>query len=369
MRSLLRSRRARWAVPAAVVTGLAATVGGGVLLAGASSPDLPERTPAELIADIHDSDAEPFSGTLVQTSRLGLPDLPALRGDDHETTLLSMLTGSNTARVWYAGPDQVRFALMGAFDETNVIRDGSDVWLWHSSSNTAEHLTLPPGMGAGERPAMPHQPLTPAEAADRLLAEVDDSTEVTVDGTAEVAGRPAYELVIAPRDEGSLVDDIRLSIDAATSMPLRFEVNARGTADPAFEVGFTSVTFTEPGADVFRFNPPPGATVNERSLADLMARQRGKMDGPPGMMMGAPEVIGDGWTSVLVIDDVTVPEGDESGMVDALLGSGTPVSGGYGSGLLFETTLVSALWLDDGTLLVGAVTPEVLESAAAEAAR
>ena len=280
-----------------------------------------------------------------------------------------MLTGSNTARIWYASHDQVRFALMGAFDETNVIRDGSDVWLWHSASNTAEHLTLPAGLDAGERPAVPHEPLTPGDAADRFLADLDDSTEVTVDGTAEVAGRPAYELVVGPRDERSLVDDVRLSIDAETSMPLRFEVNARGAEDPAFEVGFTSVTFTEPSADVFRFNPPPGATVNERSLGDLMAYERHKMNDPAGMLFAPPEVIGEGWTSVVVLDGVEVPDGDESGMLDAFLSSGTPVTGTYGSGRLFETALVSALWLDDGTLLVGAVTPDVLESAAEEATR
>ncbi len=374
MRSLLRTRRARWAVPGAVTAGLTAAVGGGALLAGASSPDLPERTPAELIAEVHESDAQPFSGTLVQTSRLGLPDLPALQDDEHETSLLSMLTGSNTARVWYASPDRVRFALMGPFDETNVIRDGSDLWLWHSSSNSAEHLTLPPGIAAGlaERAASP-QPITPADAAERLLAEIDDSTEVTVDGTAEVADRAAYELVVSPRDDRSLVGDIRLSIDAETSMPLRFEVNARGAADPAFEVGFTSVTFTEPSADVFRFNPPPGATVNERSLADLMAHRPDASDdlagGPTGLLTAPPQVIGEGWTSVVVLDGVEIPDSDESGMLDALLSSGTTVSGDYGSGLLFETALVSALWLDNGTLLVGAVTPDVLESAAAEAAR
>lgn len=372
MRSLLRSRRARWAVPAALVAGVTAAVGGS-LLAGASSPELPEQSPAELLADIHEAEPQPFSGTLVQTSRLGLPELPGLGGDDHETSLLTMLTGSNTARVWYSSPEQARFALMGAFDETNVIRDGSDLWVWYSSSNTADHLVLPPGPANGERTPMPHGPLTPAEAADQVLAELDDSTAVSVDGTASVAGRAAYELVIAPRDDRSLIDDVRLSIDADTSMPLRFEVNARGADDPAFEVGFTSVTFTEPPAETFRFNPPPGATVNERSLADLMAMQQGKRDGHDARLTSPPSVVGEGWTKVLVLNDVTLPaggtDGDADAMLDALLASGTRVSGPYGSGLLFETALLSALWLDDGTLLVGAVTPEVLETAAGQAAQ
>jgi outer membrane lipoprotein-sorting protein len=370
MRSFLRSRRARWAVPAVAITGVAAAIAGGALLAGATSPELPERSPAELLAEIHEAEPQPFSGTLVQTSRLGLPDLPGLDGDRHETSLLSMLTGSNTARIWYASPEQARFALMGTFDETNVIRNGSDVWVWYSSSNTADHLVLPPGLDTGERPAMPHEPLTPAEAADKVLEKLDDSTAVTVDGTAEVAGRAAYELVFTPLDERTLIADVRLSIDAETSMPLRFEVNARDASDPAFEVGFTSVTFSEPSADTFRFNPPPGATVNERSLADFMAKEPGRLGGPAGLLAGPPEVVGEGWTSVLVVSDVPLPDlsGDDSGMLEALLGAGTTVAGPYGTGVMFETTLVSALWLADGTVLIGAVTPETLE-AAAEAAR
>lgn len=365
MRSFLQSRRARWAVPAATVVALGAAVGGGTLLAGASSPDLPDKTAAELLADVHEAEPQPFAGTIVQTSRLGLPELPGVAGDD-QTSLMSMLTGSHTARVWYTSPTQARFALMGSFDEVNVIRDGSDVWLWSSSTNTAERLQIPAGLEDLARSEVPQQPVTPGEAAERALAAVDDSTDVTVSGTAEVADRDAYELVVRPRDEGSLIGDVRLAVDAETSMPLRFEVNPRGAEDPAVEIGFTSVTFSEPSPDVYQFSPPPDATVEEHSLGELMAEGRDHRGGDNPAPGGEPTVVGDDWTSVLVVPDVNLPgDGGDDEMLDAVLGSGTPVSGEYGSGTLFETALVSALWLDDGTLLVGAVTPEVLEEAAA----
>lgn len=373
MRSLLRTRRARWMVPTAVTAALAVGVGGTVLLAGASSPALPDKTAAELLADVHEADDQPFSGTVVQTSRLGLPELPGLDDSHHEgTTLSSMLSGSNTARIWYSSPEQVRFALMGSFDEVNIIRDSSDVWMWTSSTNTVDHLQLPPGVGAGGPGRTPHAPVTPQEAAERVLESADPTTEITVDGTAEVAGRAAYELVAAPRDERSLVGDVRMAIDAETSMPLRFEVNARGSDEPAFEVGFTSVNFAEPGDDVFRFTPPPDATVNERSLADLMRMGEEKPDPHKAEQFGTPpEVVGEGWTSVAVLRDVELPSGaeDDSGMLEALLSQGTPVTGPYGSGLVFETTLLSALFVDDGTVLVGAVSPDVLEEAATEVTR
>ena len=360
MPSLLRSPASRWAVPVVAITAVGAAVGFGSVLAGASSPDLPERSAADLLASIADSD-QPFSGTVVQTSRLGLPDLPEAVTDG--VGPIALLTGSHTARIWYSSPDQARFALTGDLDETNIIRDGDDVWVWSSSTNTAEHAVIPSRDGRDDPGPVP-EAVSPQVAAEALLAAVDPTTEVTVDGTAEVAGRAAYELVLAPRGTGSLIDDARVAVDSETSMPLRVQVNGDGD-EPAFEVGFTSVTMGEPSDDVFRFNPPPGATVEEHDLADL----RGHDDAKTGDLSTRnaalrPTVIGEGWTSVVMIPDVTLPDSDETGLLEALLGSASMVSGPYGSGRLLETELVSALLLDDGRLLVGAVTPEVLEQAA-----
>jgi outer membrane lipoprotein-sorting protein len=368
MRPILHSPRARWAVPAAIITALGAAIGGGALIAGASSPDLPDKTAAELLADINDAEPQPFSGTVVQTSRLGLPDLPGLTDAGGDVSLVSLLTGSNTARIWYTSPEQARFSLMGSFDELTVIRDGDDAWMWSSATNEAEHLVLPDGFlaDADER-LLEERPVLPDEAAQEFLDELDPSTEITVDGTAEVAGRAAYELVASPRDERSLIDSVEIAVDAETAKVLRFELNGNGSDDPAFEVGFTSVTFTEPSADVYRFNPPPGAEVTEHSVADLMASVMGGHDDKSSMFTGMPSIVGEGWTSVAVIPGVTLPDGgDEDGMLDALLSSGTEVTGPYGTGRLFTTAVLSVLWLDDGTLLVGAVTPDVLEDAAVE---
>jgi outer membrane lipoprotein-sorting protein len=362
MPSLLRSPANRWAVPVVAITAVGAAVGFGSVLAGASSPDLPERSAADLLASVAGSE-QPFSGTVVQTSRLGLPDLPEAVTDG--VGPIALLTGSHTARIWYSSPDQARFALTGDLDETNIIRDGDDLWVWSSSTNTAEHAVVPPH-GGRDDPAPVPEAVSPQVAAEALLAAVDPTTEVTVDGTAEVAGRAAYELVLAPRDDGSLIDDVRLAVDSETSMPLRVQVNSDGADEPAFEVGFTSVTMAEPSDDVFRFNPPPGATVEEHDLSDLRRHDDAKSGDltSPHPAATPPTVIGEGWTSVIVIPDVSLPGSDETGVIDALLGSASRVSGPYGSGRLLETGLVSALLLDDGRLLLGAVTPEVLEQAA-----
>ncbi len=354
---------ARWAVPIGVATTIGLAVGLVPVVAGASSP-LPHRSAAQLLAGVTAANQHPFAGTIVETARLGLPALPSVAGAP--TSLSSLVTGSHTARIWYAAPDRVRFALVGTLAETDVIRNGRDLWFWTSGVNTARHQVLPAGAGTnGAAPETPATAMTPQQAAQQALAAVDPSTAVTVEGTAEVAGRAAYELVLAPRDPRSLIGQVRLAVDSATSVPLRVRVYARNRTTPAFETAFTSIRFTTPASSTFRFVPPPGAKVSGTGAP------AGPAPAGPGAGLaatGAPTVIGRGWTAVLVLRGVDLSSAGDNSQANALLKASTPVRGSYGSGRLLRTTLVSALLLDDGRLLVGAVRPALLTAAAAQPA-
>lgn len=347
----LRSPRSHWAVPGIGAAIVAAALVVTPLVAGAA-PALPPRTAAELLASTRAAVDHPFSGTVVQTARLGLPDLP--RGGHGRSTslsLTSLITGSHTAQIWYAAPDRSRIALIGDFAQTDVIRSGRDAWTWSSADNTAKHLTLPTHDDAKPIPSS----LTPGQAAEQALAAIDPTTQVSVEGTASIAGRSAYELVLRPRDPRSLVGQVRLAVDSRTSTPLRVEVFASTGTEPAFETSFTEIQFATPAASLFTFRPPPGAKVSELTLPAAPQRKH---------TSARPTVVGDGWTTVLVMSGVDVSN-VSSPELTAFLRSAKEVSGSYGKGRVIRTALVSALLLDDGRLLVGSVTPDVLEQAAA----
>ena len=354
------SLRSRWTIPAAGATAVAAALVISPMVADAS-PSLPPRTAAELLASTTAAADHPFSGTVVETARLGLPDLPMGGAGSTSLSATSLVTGSHTARVWYAGPGRSRIALVGDLAESDVIRNGTDAWTWSSATNTAQHLTLP--SETAKTPAATGD-VTPTQAAAKALAAIDPTTTVTVEGTASIAGRSAYELVLTPRDAGSLVAQVRLAIDSVTSTPLRVEVFARGAGKPAFETAFTSITFATPDPAVFAFSPPRGAKVTEQTMGAAPA---------PGARPDAakdaaqPTVVGTGWTSVAVIKGVDLSAAGGNAQLSTLLRSAKQVSGSYGSGRVVTTALVSALLLDDGRLLVGAVTPAVLEQAATRA--
>jgi outer membrane lipoprotein-sorting protein len=370
--SVLTSRPAlRWIVPTAATVVL---IGGGAALgqfAAEAEPSLPPRSAAQLLVDLQTSRLEGLSGTVVQRANLGLPPLVATVAERSED-LTALIAGTHTMRVWYSGPDKARVAFKDTLGERDVIRNGTDLWVWSSKNNEAYHRTLP--ADAGQHPEEAADlPVTPAEAADRALAAIDPSTEVSVGRSATVAGRDAYELVLKPRDATSLVDQVRIALDAKEHVPLRFELFADEEDAPAIEVAFTQVDFSRPDADQFTFNPPPGVKVNEE-------KSTGARPERPEKPAGAKDredvkVIGEGWAAVLVArtDDANPagkptgqdaparqPEGSDAAAGLDLLNQLPKVSGDWGSGRLFSGTIFSVLLTDDGRVIAGLVTPERL---------
>lgn len=345
----------RWLVPGVAA---ALVLGGGAAasaITASDDPDLPPRSAAKLLADLQTAQIGAVSGTVVMTADLGLPSM--LAGSEHgNADLGSLWSGSNTLRVWYDSPERVRVALLGTLSQSDIIRNGQDLWIWESSENKASHWSLPAGFTADGAEAPAHPALTPQEAADKALAAIDPSTEVSSDETTTVAGRDAYELVLTPRDPDSLISQIRLAIDAEHSLPLGVQVYGDG-ADPAFEVEFTQISFEAPDAEQFEFNPPPGGTVEEQELFD-----------PMSFGFGVPqvEVIGEGWTSVLAL---RLPaDSEQLDSVRGFLELLPSVSGDWGSGHAISGNLFSVLVTDDGRVLLGAVTPERLAEAAGDPA-
>jgi outer membrane lipoprotein-sorting protein len=325
--------------------------------------------------DVQKARLDGLSGTIVQNASLGLPSLPGVGGAG-SSDMTSLVSGSHTLRLWYAGPNKVRLALLGSLGESDIVRNGTDLWTWSSKDKSATHRQVPlmKADASGRLPAT--APVTPQRAADAALAAISPTTKVSTDGTAVVAGRTAYELVLQPRATGSLVESVRIAIDGRTHVPTRVQVFARGTQSPAFEVGFTSFDPSTPAASAFAFNPPPRTKVTEgsgpASLEALPGSGRSGSDRQRPDKSGSasadqrPQVVGTGWTSVVV---AKVPSGSSeaagagSGQLARMLRVLPRVSGTWGTGHLLKGTLFSALLTDDGRLVVGAVAPEALYAA------
>ena len=380
----------RWAVPAGATL---LFVGGAALAPLAANADagLEPRTAEELLVALQEPSATAVSGTVVTRAELGLPDLPM--GAMTSGSAAGLASGENTLRVWTAGPTRQRLAMLGRASETTLIRNGEQVWVWSSEGATADSYQVPDHEGdhttwsEGAGLAGADLPSTPQEAAALALEAIDPTTEVTTSGVGRVAGRDAYELVLTPSDPQTLVARVTLAMDAETNTPLRVRVYATTIPDPAYEVGFSSVDYSTPDPALFEFSAPPGATVTEHEAASGMDAATAAA---PMMPAGQePTVVGEGWSTVLIMD---LPTGsladlaeagmrtesdddgpfaghrgsqDAAGTALALLEALPQESGAWGTGRVLRGTLVSAILTDDGRIAVGAVDSEVLGAALA----
>lgn len=351
-------RALRWLVPLGAA-GVVAVLASGVLSASANT-NLPPRSAAQLLAAVGNSKVGGFSGTVVEKASLGLPELPDLGGATSSggASALGLLSGSHTVRVWYAGENKQRVALLDKLGEQDVFRNGRQVWQWNSDTRTATHMTLPSGADVRTPDTLPS--ITPDQAAQRALSLIEPSTTVTTDRAAVVAGRAAYVLVLTPKDGRSRISSVRISVDGKTMVPLGVQVYAKGSDRAAFDVAFTRFNDSVPSDDNFTWTPPAGATVKQAPATKHAAAGKSL---PAGSSVST---VGSGWTTVVRITGVpSLTELGKSGSANLLLGMLPQVKGSWGTGRLFQSSLVTALITSDGRAFVGAVDPVLLEQAAA----
>jgi outer membrane lipoprotein-sorting protein len=378
------SRRARWAVPAAATIATGGIIAGSFITTAQAAPALPAKTPAQLLADVAAGHGvPPLTGQVVETTSLGLPQLPQ---EGNPTSLSSLITGSHTINVYWENAQHFRLAVPQNLSETDLIRDGGTAWLWESSRNTVTKYALPAGHGKTSKvkkaaPKVP-LPLTPQQAANEALQKVGKTTAVTTQSNVMVAGEAAYQLVLAPKDTRSTIGSIRIAIDGKTGVPLQLQVFARGAASPAFQIGYTQISYVAPDPSNLTFTPPPGAKMTTANTGSPQGKHQ------PGALPAGTwaSQYGSGWLSVAELPAATlsIPATSKAGSqaktapasgggalgsgtaqeaVNALFGSAKQVHGAWGTGRLLHTSLVNVLFVGNEAY-VGAVSPSVLEAAA-----
>jgi outer membrane lipoprotein-sorting protein len=337
------------AIPAAVLVGALA------LPAQAAPAKAP--TVEQLLAKIAHSAGEHYSGTIRQTSDLGLPELPSVgpgSASRDDSGIVDLVTAPHSAKVYVDGRSRQRVQVLDQLAERDIVRDGSSVWIWDSKQKSAEHVTLP-----SKRAAAP-VPSTPGDLAKRLLAAVRSTSHVSVTTGSDVAGRSVDRLIVTPRTHQTLVSRVVVSVDHATGVPLRIAVDARGQSGDAVAVGFTGISFSRPDASTFSFTPPHGATVTTQHLPSVRPHAHADHIAPDPDATAAPRklVSGSGWASVVTLPSKRLPA---SVTGDPLFGELTTAVPG---GRALQTSLLSVLFTDDGRILAGAVPVGTLEAAA-----
>ncbi|MCC8245334.1 LolA family protein [Saccharothrix luteola] len=372
--------RRRVTVVAAAAGVVAGATGLGLLAmpAGAGpAPVLPDVSAEALVESVLNAEPAAFGGTVDVDNDLGIP---AIAGVPQASD------GASNLRVWTDGQGKLRVQLPGGDSERTFVDDGQTAWLWDSAEQTVKKMPHgafeqhKPELG-GEQQAVPTDPVT---LSRQVVAAIQEYSDVTVDGTARVANRPVYELVLTPKPtEKTVLREVRVAVDSELRVPLRVAVLTNGTDAPAMQVGFSELNVGPQDASLFAFTPPAGAKVTEPEVDEPSAEDKAAAE--QAFTEANPQVIGEGWDVVLaarVPDDALTGLADaqreqgqregrwqergEGGDVDVqglIKQLGKQVSGDWGSGTLITTRVGGVLIADDGRVAAGAVPEQVLVDA------
>ncbi|MCX2952063.1 LolA family protein [Lentzea sp. NEAU-D7] len=340
------------AAAAGVVTGVA---GLGLLAmpAGAGQPpSLPDVSAESLVEQVMTSKPGAFGGTVEVDNKLGLPSLAEIP---------QLADGKHSARIWTDGNGKFRAALPNGQSEQTIVNDGKTTWSWNSADNEvvkSEHKADEPK--AGNEKA---ESVDPATAAKQVVGMTKEFSDITVDGTARVANRAAYELVLTPKaSEKTLIREVRIAVDAELKMPLRVAVLTNGASEPAGTVGFSEINVGAQDPKLFEFTPPAQAKVTTPEAKEEKGRDRGSELGIEQALQGEdPQIFGTGWDTVvgarIPAEAMTQVPAEAQGLVDRFT---KKVSGTWGSGQIFTTKVATILIADDGRVVAGAVPEQVL---------
>jgi outer membrane lipoprotein-sorting protein len=404
----------KW-IPSIVAPVIVAAVG----LSGpiqASAIDLPDRSPEELMILMNESkDITSFSGIVNKESNLGLPALefssmmdeasiqrmeekmpeemsdfiPEIVAQNSLTQAVELIGGDHRFRVVVA-EEGLRVQIMDRMNERVFVANQDEFWMYNYRKATATTGSIPEipesnyskediqasieNLMAQASASLAVDLSNPQAVADYMMEKSSDSTQLGVGPDRRIAGRDAYTLIAEPKADDSLIQSIELSIDSETGMVLESAIYSVEQDEPAFKIGFESISFEQPASSEFTFTPPagtdvttlPGPTADQKEALRTMYQEADKTqsaDAVRKLVSDAsdnrpmPKVLGSDWGSVAYIP--SSPELSEiRGALNSQFLEGIVVE--VDGGQVFSTPIMNVFIADSGDIFIGAVTQESL---------
>jgi outer membrane lipoprotein-sorting protein len=294
----------RW-IPVAVAPALVASF---ALMAPlqASAVDLPDLSVNQVMLLMERGDkVKGFSGTLVKTTNLGLPNLelgsmvteemvaemeentpeafqdmiPQITEQSMLTDAISLIAGTHKIRV-YSSETGFRSQILDRMGQRDLIVNENEIWLYDFKKSLATTVdismlkdieldastlaSLAEGFDeqlVGASAKLQLDLSNPSALVEAFLSDAEKIADISVGKDHKAAGRNAYQLIASPKSENSLVDSIRVSIDAENGFILDLKVYSVEEEEAVVHIGFEDISFQVPEDSMFSFPPPKGATV------------------------------------------------------------------------------------------------------------
>ena len=239
----------------AIIAGLVIAIAGGTAIAFAAAGSGPVPPRASLAQALHQAAGAPavtaISARISFTDNL--IDSTALQGSD------PILSGA-TGRLWLStATHQLRLELQGSNGDAQVLVDNGAFSIYDPMSNTVYKGTLPTESSQSGKAT--NEPIPSVAQIQSQLNQLMQNIDIGGPYPRNVAGQPAYKVVMTPKHSGGLLGSVQLAWDATHGVPLGIAIYSVNSSTPVLELKATHISYGAVSAHVFKVSPPAGAKV------------------------------------------------------------------------------------------------------------
>ena len=241
----------------AIIAGVVLAIAGGTAIAvAAGGGALPPRE--SLAKALHQAASAPSVNGIYARIRFTDNLIPStnIQGSD------PILTGA-TGRLWLSpSANELRLELQGNNGDASVLVKNGTFSIYDPMSNTVYKGTLPSqsaGRGTSNKAGTDTIPTVAQIQTD--LTQLMQHLDVAGPMRRNVAGQPAYKVVLSPKHSGGLLGEVQLAWDASHGIPLGIAIYSTQSSNPVLELKATHIAYGAQRASVFNVSAPAGAKV------------------------------------------------------------------------------------------------------------
>jgi outer membrane lipoprotein-sorting protein len=240
----------------ALLVGVAALLAAVAVVAGAALGGGGQPPPAASLPQaIHDS----LSGPKLDGVTARVTFTSNLFGG-MTTEQSSALLKGGSGRLWLA-PDQLRVELQSDNGDAQIVFNHGKGFVYDGPSNTAYTFAVADKADSTDASQHDASGVPTIAQIERRIAKAEQRVAIAGPDPQVVAGQPAYEVRVTPKESGGLIGAAQLAWDAARGVPLKIAVYARGADTPALQLEATDIAYGAVDPSVFDVTVPAGATT------------------------------------------------------------------------------------------------------------
>ena len=241
----------------AILAGLIIAVAGGTAIAVAASSGGPLPPRESLAQALHQAASAPAVSGITARIRFtnNLINSSDIQGTD------PILSGG-IGRLWMSNDGRLRLELQGDNGDAQVVVDNGSFSVYDPMGNTVYKGTLPQNSGGSTDSQSTTKDTIPTVA--QLQTDINQFAQdwhLAGPSPRNVAGQPAYKVVISPRHDGGLLGQVQLAWDATRGVPLGIAIYAAGNPNPVLELKVTNISYGAVPTNDFKVAAPAGAHV------------------------------------------------------------------------------------------------------------